>query len=76
MTTRPMVPANESNILSQYSPAPVVKISPTKKQNVHTTPVPFKFFIDFIHVTVEVHSGDKVIMNYYILEDIHISKAP
>lgn len=29
--TRPMVPANESNSLSQYSPAPVVKINPTQK---------------------------------------------
>lgn len=38
-TTRPMVPANESNILSQYSPAPVQKMKPTIKQKRHTTPV-------------------------------------
>lgn len=37
-TTNPIVPANESNILSQYSPAPVVKISPIEKQNTQTTP--------------------------------------
>lgn len=37
MTTSPMVPANESNIFSQYSPAPVQKIKPTKKQQMHTT---------------------------------------
>lgn len=38
-TTKPIVPANESNILSQYSPAPVQKMKPTIKQNRHTTPV-------------------------------------
>lgn len=40
-TTRPSVPANESNIFSQYSPAPVVKMSPTEKQNKHTNPVKY-----------------------------------
>lgn len=38
-TTSPIVPAKESNILSQYSPAPVVNSNPIKKQNVQTTPV-------------------------------------
>ena len=37
-TTSPTVPANESNIFSQYSPAPVVNIRPTRKQNRQTTP--------------------------------------
>lgn len=37
-TTRPMVPAKESNIFNQYSPAPVVNINPMKKQNKHTAP--------------------------------------
>lgn len=36
--TRPMVPAKLSNIFSQYSPAPVQNIKPTKKQIVQTTP--------------------------------------
>lgn len=36
--TRPMVPAKLSNIFSQYSPAPVQNIKPTKKQTVQTTP--------------------------------------
>lgn len=36
--TRPMVPAKLSNIFSQYSPAPVQKMSPTKKHTVQTTP--------------------------------------
>ena len=37
-STSPIVPANESNNLSQYSPAPVQNTSPTKKQMMHTTP--------------------------------------
>lgn len=36
--TRPMVPAKLSNIFSQYSPAPVQKIRPTKKHTTQTTP--------------------------------------
>lgn len=38
-TTSPIVPAKESNILSQYSPAPVVNNNPIEKQNKQTTPV-------------------------------------
>lgn len=38
-TTSPIVPAKESNIFSQYSPAPVVNIKPTRKQKTQTTPV-------------------------------------
>lgn len=45
-TTSPMVPAKESNIFSQYSPAPVVKINPTKKQKVQSTPE--RFLMDFL----------------------------
>ena len=36
--TSPIVPAKESNSLSQYSPAPVQNISPTKKHTTHTAP--------------------------------------
>lgn len=37
-TIRPMVPAKESNMLSQYSPAPVVKMIPILKQTKQTEP--------------------------------------
>lgn len=39
ITTNPIVPANESNIFNQYSPAPVQNINPTKKQNKHTVAI-------------------------------------
>lgn len=39
ITTNPIVPANESNIFNQYSPAPVQNIKPTKKQNKHTVAI-------------------------------------
>lgn len=56
-TTKPIVPANESNILSQYSPAPVVNMSPTKKQNKHTAPVTYGLRILLkISISKIVHS--------------------
>lgn len=36
ITTKPIVPANESNIFNQYSPAPVQNIRPMMKQNRQT----------------------------------------
>lgn len=45
-----MVPAKESNIFNQYSPAPVQKIKPTKKQIKQTTPATNQLSLESIKV--------------------------
>lgn len=66
ITTKPIVPANESNIFNQYSPAPVQNIRPTTKQNRQTVAenVQFKTIlknflknqIDFFSICVFLHN--------------------
>jgi len=54
ITTRPIVPANESNRDNQYSPAPVQKIKPTKKQIVHTPP---ELMICIVFIFIKIGGG-------------------
>lgn len=50
ITTKPTVPANESNNCNQYSPAPVQNINPMKKQHIQRTAIDEKFSVKLLHI--------------------------